>query len=184
MHENRPDSWEWLQNQDGVFSVASLSMLADQYLLKKASQLQSTQWNKWVPKKINIFIWRALQDRLPTCLQLAIRGAPLQMVGCQSCNCPVESLDHRLVECRAAALCWHSLFLWCDGAVFDAKMMVEALSAQCPISQPSKSQIQLWDALKKVCAWFIWRSRNDKIFKEKQSAHTNALANIQMLTYL
>lgn len=99
---------------DGVLTVTILTKLADQYFLTKSSPMPMTKWNSWLPRKINIFIWRALQDRLPSSLQLAIRGS----IKCSRCSCEVETLNHAIVECLAATGCWKSLFAWCDGPPF------------------------------------------------------------------
>ena len=48
-----------------VFKVKELSRRIEEKLLLSDSGSQETLWNKLVPKKVNIFVWRALRGRLP-----------------------------------------------------------------------------------------------------------------------
>ncbi|GJV97714.1 RNA-directed DNA polymerase, eukaryota [Tanacetum coccineum] len=45
-----------------------------------------TRWNHFLPKKINIFIWRALRDRLPTRWNLSRKGIDLDSLSCPICD--------------------------------------------------------------------------------------------------
>ncbi|GJU70133.1 hypothetical protein Tco_1256392 [Tanacetum coccineum] len=40
------------------------------------------KWNSWIPRKINICVWRAACDRLPTRINLLRRGVPLPSSSC------------------------------------------------------------------------------------------------------
>lgn len=61
------------------------------------SGVQETLWSKLVPKKVNIFVWRAQRGRLPVRVELDRRGVDLDAVLCPSCNNFVESCAHSLV---------------------------------------------------------------------------------------
>ncbi|GKG08306.1 putative ribonuclease H-like domain-containing protein, partial [Tanacetum coccineum] len=58
----------------GDFTVKELTKLVEEKTLSVASEDEATIWNKWVPKKVNIFVWRALQGRLPVREELDKRG--------------------------------------------------------------------------------------------------------------
>lgn len=142
LQERNEDAWEWMHSDDGALTVASLTKLADQQFLKKSLQQHTTQWNNFLLRKINIFIWRAMQDRLPSHLQLAIRGINLQSVECPRCNCTVEDLDHAIAECPTAARCWTSLFAWCDCYIFERQYVLQLLSTRIPpYQQPFKESV-------------------------------------------
>ncbi|KAJ0429079.1 hypothetical protein HanRHA438_Chr17g0811421 [Helianthus annuus] len=58
------DKWDWLGNGSNGFSVAAVKHtivssrdFSDRYVMK---------WSKWIPKKCNIFAWRADLNRVPT----------------------------------------------------------------------------------------------------------------------
>ena len=58
------DRWRWTLSDDGEFKVKELSSLVEDKILHVESGRQETLWNKLVPKKVNIFVWRALKGRL------------------------------------------------------------------------------------------------------------------------
>ncbi|GKA10771.1 reverse transcriptase domain, reverse transcriptase zinc-binding domain protein [Tanacetum coccineum] len=80
------DSWRWSLNEDGVFTVKELTRLIEEKILISDNGGQETLWNKLVPKKVNIFIWRALRGRLSVRLELDKRGVDLDSVLCPSCD--------------------------------------------------------------------------------------------------
>ncbi|GJZ64021.1 ribonuclease H-like domain-containing protein, partial [Tanacetum coccineum] len=67
----------WLLEDDGRFTVKSLSRITDSKFLHEEEADQETLWNKCVPKKVNIFIWRALRRRLLVRCELDKRGIDL-----------------------------------------------------------------------------------------------------------
>ncbi|GJS53722.1 hypothetical protein Tco_0627084 [Tanacetum coccineum] len=55
------DRWRWMLSEDGDFKVKELSRLIEDKILQVENDAQETLWNKLVPKKVNVFIWRALK---------------------------------------------------------------------------------------------------------------------------
>ncbi|GJZ27596.1 hypothetical protein Tco_0572243 [Tanacetum coccineum] len=50
--------------EDGDFNFKELSRMIEEKNLRADSGGQEMMWNKLVPKKVNIFVWRALRGRL------------------------------------------------------------------------------------------------------------------------
>nr|GEY04898.1 reverse transcriptase domain, reverse transcriptase zinc-binding domain protein [Tanacetum cinerariifolium] len=71
-----------------------------------------TYWNKLVPKKVNVFVWRAIKGRLPFRLELERRGIDLDSVLCACCNDSMETCTHCLVTCDLEMSVWTKLFNW------------------------------------------------------------------------
>ncbi|GJV50850.1 RNA-directed DNA polymerase, eukaryota, reverse transcriptase zinc-binding domain protein, partial [Tanacetum coccineum] len=88
------DRWMWTLFDDEEFKVKNLSRLIEEKILQVESRAQETLWNKLVPKKVNIFVWRALKGRLPIREELNKRGIDLDWVLCPSCTNVVESCAH------------------------------------------------------------------------------------------
>nr|GEV28411.1 RNA-directed DNA polymerase, eukaryota [Tanacetum cinerariifolium] len=88
----------------GDFSVTSVRRLIDDYLLPKGDV--QTRWVKVVPIKINVFAWRVRLDKLPTRLNLSLRGVEIPSIMCSLCNSSVESASHLFfyVSCGASYL--------------------------------------------------------------------------------
>nr|GEZ62760.1 hypothetical protein [Tanacetum cinerariifolium] len=89
----RGDRWVCNVAGNGNFSVKIIRDLIDDLILP--SSVVSTRWVKSVPIKINIFMWRARRDCLPTRLNLSHRGVIMETVNCPTCgnceetvNCP------------------------------------------------------------------------------------------------
>nr|GEW09584.1 RNA-directed DNA polymerase, eukaryota, reverse transcriptase zinc-binding domain protein [Tanacetum cinerariifolium] len=106
------DRWRWTLSEDGEFKVKDLSSMVDDKILHVESGGQETLWNKLVPKKVNIFVWRALKGRLPVREELDKRGIDLDSVLCPSCTNAVKSCAHCLVTCDLAMSVWNKIFSW------------------------------------------------------------------------
>ncbi|GJS85366.1 RNA-directed DNA polymerase, eukaryota [Tanacetum coccineum] len=76
--------------------------------------LPSTFWDKIIPRKVNIFMWRLLLDRLPHRLNLSLHGMDIPAISCSSCNANVESANHRFFECIIASDLWKLVYRWCE----------------------------------------------------------------------
>ena len=63
-------------------------------------------WGVKVPLKINTFVWKLIQDKLPTLLNLNNRGIPTQTT-CPLYNFDVESSTHLFLLCPFTRACWH-----------------------------------------------------------------------------
>nr|GEV11277.1 hypothetical protein [Tanacetum cinerariifolium] len=85
------DTCTWVLSNDGTFSVKSARCLIDSKLLPSIPT--PTVWDKFLPRKVNIFLWRLSLDRLPHRLNLSSRGHDIPTISCSSCNGNVESAD-------------------------------------------------------------------------------------------
>nr|GEV05564.1 transposon TX1 [Tanacetum cinerariifolium] len=56
------DRWRWKLSEDRDFKVKELSRLVEDKILLGENYAQETLWNKLVPKKVNVFVWRAIKD--------------------------------------------------------------------------------------------------------------------------
>ncbi|GKD21589.1 hypothetical protein Tco_1223292 [Tanacetum coccineum] len=65
------DTCVWSLGPKGTFTVKDARNLIDQ---KSLPSLPSTTWEKSIPRKVNIFIWRLSLDRLPHRLNHSLRG--------------------------------------------------------------------------------------------------------------
>lgn len=68
-------------------------------------------WNKIVPKKVSIPMWRVEMEILPLLLSLARRHIQVPLVQCPICGDCEESAEHLFVSCRFAES--EEISKWC-----------------------------------------------------------------------
>nr|GEY24571.1 RNA-directed DNA polymerase, eukaryota [Tanacetum cinerariifolium] len=99
-------------NGSGEFRVKDVRNLLDDFFLPKDDS--ATCWIKSVPIKLNVFAWRASQDRLPSKLNLLRRGVQVDNLMCPICNSVQEDISHVLFTCEVAAAITCLVCRWCD----------------------------------------------------------------------
>ncbi|GJU88931.1 putative RNA-directed DNA polymerase [Tanacetum coccineum] len=78
LQPEKDDAWAWNVDISGKFSVKCFSDLVQSKLLAESNLEVSFKWNSWVPKKVNICLWRASLNRLPTRSNLTNKGINLE----------------------------------------------------------------------------------------------------------
>ncbi|GKF28784.1 RNA-directed DNA polymerase, eukaryota [Tanacetum coccineum] len=94
------DRWIWRLDSLGYFSVKSACCFIDDSLLPKAGV--PTRWVNATPIKINIFAWRVCFNKLPTRLNLSLRGIDIPSIICPLCSIAIESTSHLLFSFHLA----------------------------------------------------------------------------------
>ncbi|GKB29619.1 RNA-directed DNA polymerase, eukaryota, reverse transcriptase zinc-binding domain protein [Tanacetum coccineum] len=70
-------------------------------------------WNQIVPRKVNIFIWKAVNDRLPTRANLLLRGLAVSSSLCPLCGLEKEYIHHIILSCLVVSQSWSEFWkLW------------------------------------------------------------------------
>ncbi|GJR10947.1 RNA-directed DNA polymerase, eukaryota [Tanacetum coccineum] len=94
------DRWICDFSGDGEFRVTEVRNFIDDLFLP--SHPEVTRWVKCIPKKINIFVWRARRDCLPTRQNLIRRGVMMESDVCPLCEDSVEESQHVFFQCSIA----------------------------------------------------------------------------------
>ncbi|GJU23264.1 putative RNA-directed DNA polymerase, eukaryota, reverse transcriptase zinc-binding domain protein [Tanacetum coccineum] len=97
--EDSRDGWKWNLDPSNKFTVKRLSFLIDDKLLAPFALGRNHSWNNWIPRKVNVAVWRAANNRLPTMSCLSSRGVVVSSSLCPLCECAQESIEHTLCEC-------------------------------------------------------------------------------------
>ncbi|GJS17970.1 RNA-directed DNA polymerase, eukaryota, reverse transcriptase zinc-binding domain protein [Tanacetum coccineum] len=97
---NMDDRWCWNLNASGSFSVESTRSYIDDLMLPNLNV--PARWVKVVPIKVNIHAWKVCLDKLPTRLNLSIRGIDIPSILCPICNSYVESSSRIFFSCSLA----------------------------------------------------------------------------------
>ncbi|GJX76965.1 putative RNA-directed DNA polymerase [Tanacetum coccineum] len=99
---------------NGAFSVKALSQWIEEHQVTGVvpAGTYKTSWNNIVPRKVNVFAWRASIGRIPVRVELDKKGIDLDSLLCPCCENVVESIDHALALCEKALGVWDRLFAW------------------------------------------------------------------------
>ncbi|GKA77246.1 RNA-directed DNA polymerase, eukaryota [Tanacetum coccineum] len=114
---NSNDRWVWSIDSSGEFSVKSARSFIDESLLPTVGS--PTRWVKVVPIKVNIFAWKVCLDKLPTRLNLSLRGIDIPSISCPICSTAGESCAHLLFSCSMAKSLYRKVARWCEVDILD-----------------------------------------------------------------
>nr|GEZ70133.1 hypothetical protein [Tanacetum cinerariifolium] len=76
------EGWMWLLDHVTSFLVKHISKLIDDANLFNNISGKTNEWNPFLPKKINIFVWRLALNRLPLLTTLADKGFDIPSILC------------------------------------------------------------------------------------------------------
>ncbi|GJS73994.1 RNA-directed DNA polymerase, eukaryota [Tanacetum coccineum] len=100
----------WSLEATCEFFVKSVRQLIDDSILPKEEV--ATRWVKVMPIKINVLYWRVCLDKLPTRLNLSLKGIDTLTIVSPLCHASVEFGSHILFSCPMARHLWRQLMRW------------------------------------------------------------------------
>ncbi|KAD6455049.1 hypothetical protein E3N88_09755 [Mikania micrantha] len=181
--EDKEDKWFW-QNEFGTsFSVKAVRREIEE----NTYQLQSGRlffWNNWVLKKVNVFVWRACMNRIPTKDALLCRGMEVGSSMCLSCGMVDESVDHLLVTCVVARAIWWQICRWLKIPCPTTFESVEGLLDHVDTSGREKKMKKVMNLIFQTTLWRIWQTRNEKIFKGVNKSWFSVIDEVKELSFL
>lgn len=177
-HEDR---WQWVDADLEEFSVAQVKRL-----IRKGRDINRPHvmsWDSWVPVKVNLLMWRAEMDRLPTRIALKRRGVDIQDFGCVLCNAADESMEHIFTGCGFSFGVWSMIGSWCKIGPVYAFDFSDILRLH-EIASTSKWGKRIIKCIVMIACWAIWRSRNTTVFEGGTSKVIEVVSNTKFLAFL
>lgn len=156
LHE---DKWVWSLNDSESFSVKSLCVAIQNKLLNNHISVPNFTWNSWVPRKVNICVWRLALDRLPTRSNLIRRGIQLDSSSCLFCDVHEESRDHCFCSCPIIKLVWFKIWDWWKTPPLFNPSLDDILTGNFKFCS-EKRVAKLFHAVCFALIWHIWGWRN------------------------
>ncbi|GJT16286.1 ribonuclease H-like domain-containing protein [Tanacetum coccineum] len=104
---------EWISDPDrasGMFTAKSTRNHINDNIMPKAEV--PTRWVKVIPIKVHVHAWRVCLDKIPSRLNLSIRGIKIPSVLCPLCNSTVESTSHIFFSCPLARQVRSKILRW------------------------------------------------------------------------
>ncbi|XP_021991931.1 uncharacterized protein LOC110888728 [Helianthus annuus] len=164
-----------------IFSVASMKSL-----LIKSSKIPNSfswKWNGWVPKKINTFMWKVVNNNIPTMLALKGRQVNVGDTLCKLCGEADEDADHLLTSCLITTIVWQFISECCNTSSLFAFSTKDLINIHSHV-KASKNKRKGIQAVIFTTAWCIWNARNEAVFQNKVIGINKMLENIKALGYL
>ncbi|GJU50283.1 reverse transcriptase domain-containing protein [Tanacetum coccineum] len=155
------DRWAWLLGSSGEFSVHSARTFIDDILLPFVGDV--TRWVKVVPIKVNILAWKVCLDKLPTRLNLSLRGIDIPSIICPNCGLAGESCSHLFYSCNLARTLWRKIARWWEIDIPDFSCYEEWI-AWFKTTRFSKAQKEMLEGVFYVMWWMIWKFLNQVLF--------------------
>lgn len=157
--DGTPDRWFWSLDTCGCFTVKRLRSLIQSCAITDANSGVCHIWNCWSPIKVNVCLWRAALDRLPTLVNLAKRGVPVENVLCPFCKRENETVSHCLIKCPASIPLWKKLESWWSCSIpSDLEISSLATNAFSIISDQRISKAFFATCF--ILVWLIWKRGN------------------------
>lgn len=162
--------------------VKTLREMVDDKLLEGNINSGSTQWIKSIPKKVNVFIWRLIRDRVPVRKIIDDKGIDIHSVLCPRCNNDVESMDHCFVNCVNIKEIWMKVFKWWNLGSFTYNSVNQILDNSGNFISSRKEQ-ELWKAVSWCTLYLIWRNRNFITFNNQRQPDFDLFYEIKVTSF-
>ncbi|XP_013690321.2 uncharacterized protein LOC106394286 [Brassica napus] len=170
------DSYEWVHNRWGAYSVKSGYWLAcslDQSEVRVAARskpslndLRSQVWKVNTAPKIKIFMWRALSNALGVSEECIARGMKVDS-RCQRCGEEGESINHVLFTCPAARLVWATSGFPFLQRSFEYRSLYENFSHLLDTGKDSRVPKDVSCSFPWIL-WMLWKNKNTFNFEGKE----------------
>lgn len=110
--DDRDNVWSWSWDASGTFKVKTLATIVQNSILSGCDICNHHLWNSLVARKVNICVWCAYLNRMPTRSNLSSRGVPLSSTLCPFCGLVNEDLEHCLIKCSMVLPIWRKVWSW------------------------------------------------------------------------
>ena len=114
------DSWQWLHDDKGCFTVKILHEMLDKtFLINFSTRNSRNEVEQGYPKKslYCIFIWQLQKKKITIYTWLDHIGIDLNSTLCPHCEDDIETVDHCFLNCPRVLQAWGRVFkLWNMGS--------------------------------------------------------------------
>ncbi|XP_076944465.1 uncharacterized protein LOC143615131 [Bidens hawaiensis] len=171
----------WDLDESGSFNVKSVKW----HVVNERGVMPEFvfKWNSWVPKKVNLVVWRAGLDRLPTWVALAAQNINVPLLDCAFCGDHNESVEHIFVSCGLAQAVWHAISYWCQVPAIYAFRVRDLLELHKFSSIPKK-KAKVFYAIMLVALWRLWKARNEVVHDGAVIHAARLVEEIKVISFL
>ncbi|KAJ0450914.1 putative RNA-directed DNA polymerase [Helianthus annuus] len=170
------DMWSWKENTAKGFSVKDVRKeIAGSIDVNMAPGV--FEWSKIATAKVNLFVWRAAEGRIPTKIALASRGIQVGSTVCKVCGAAPETADHIFIQCLFAKEVWLLLWSWMytPGRNHNESLKTRLLEKQ---DWPRRKERIIY-AIHLLAVWSLWKNRNYKVFNDSNATPSKIVEDIK-----
>ncbi|XP_071727180.1 uncharacterized protein [Rutidosis leptorrhynchoides] len=179
------EDWYWSLSPNGVFSVKKLTDLLMRADLANSPPAVHTIRNHLVPLKVELFVWRARHNRLPTRVELDKPGIDLGTIRCPICDDGLETVEHSILSCKTAKDIWDKVLKWWDLIPPPSRNLADVFLGQGGPGHSFSHSFskQLWQATEWITCYMIWRNRNNQTFSKSKLTSDLIFKEIQLKSF-
>ncbi|KAJ0754284.1 putative RNA-directed DNA polymerase [Helianthus annuus] len=174
------DKWTWQGSGSNGFSVAAVKRHIGS--LRDFSNRYVMDWCSWVPKKCNIFAWRAELDRIATVEALQTRGITVIDDVCNFCNEGLDSVMHIFSACPFALGVWEKISFWCRIPRFSIFSFRDLLEVH-KVGNKRQSERDAIHGIVITASWVLWKARNKWRFEGIRSSIEEVFSEIRVVSF-
>ncbi|GKV10568.1 hypothetical protein SLEP1_g21912 [Rubroshorea leprosula] len=166
--KGRRDVWHWKHDQNGIYSASSGYQTLSRSFSSTRGVIFNKIWNPHIPTKVSAFSWLVTQDRIPSKVNLWMRGVlrDVSMIMCKMCEEGDESTRHLFLHCHIANILWGRCCCWWGVEGVLAESCSKAF-VQHEGWFKDKRLREGWEVIWFAVIWTIWLARNGKIFNNE-----------------
>lgn len=178
------DRWVWKKDPSGAYTVRSAYKWIRNSDLSAKEAFHDVLWSCGASLKIKAFVWKLVQDRIPTSQNLIRRGIRVQNGLCKGCNREVETADHLFFRCELFLAVWYECLRWW-GIQAPLSGDYELLFFQfLGLLTGSKTQLEMWSLVWFAIIWVIWNHCNGLLFKDRKVDIGEMVEQIKLKTWM
>lgn len=169
--QERDDSWFWLSDNKGQFSVRSCYRWLQGDTVSEFTSFWKRFWSLRMPGKVLNFMWRVCKGCLPTAQALASKCVNIS-VTCPWCHGGAETDRHVLFDCDFAKTVWRTtglysfLYVTEQDRAFD---VIKRVFDGCSRKQCVLLGMFCWSIWNRINKW-VWERANGSVFGVKAAA--------------
>ncbi|KAJ0781217.1 putative reverse transcriptase zinc-binding domain-containing protein [Helianthus annuus] len=162
---DKKDTWSWLSDKKKTDFPVKIVRQELEKSSANTCQNNIFNWNRIAVPKINHFVWRATESRIPTATALARRNVNVGNERCPLCGIAEEDAHHLLVACSFARSVWWSVLVWVKLPIPRAFESVNQVLQHVQNYGSDGLRKRVVQSIALLTLWIILTCRNEKIFK-------------------
>ncbi|XP_071740032.1 uncharacterized protein [Rutidosis leptorrhynchoides] len=177
---DRTDCWSCSVSADGMYTVKSVRDHIDHKILPVSNC--KTCWYKFLPRKVNVFLWRFRLDSLSVRWNLSAKEIDINSVVCPVCTNGVETSDHLFFRCSLASDLWRLVRVWlnCNLPPLSSWETFIVWLEGVNLSSVQKKKVI---ASVVTLLWVLWRFSNGVVFKDAFCNRDNLFHVTRLFTF-